>query len=91
MAAVPSFLFPPFSPVPQSLLGEKEWGEQKVAAGEGQCTRAVRSTFADIHPTHPAALMHYLGLVEFPVRICDASFTTHTRPNIPNLSYDCDL
>ena len=30
--------------------------------------------------THPGSLMHYLGLLEFPVRICDAlDITTHTR------------
>ena len=28
--------------------------------------------------THPGSLMHYLGLLEFPVRICDAlHITTH--------------
>ena len=33
------------------------------------------------HSNHPGALMHYLGLLEFPVRICDAShITTRTRP-----------
>ena len=45
--------------------------------GTRQCTRAVGSTFAET----PGALIHYLGLLEFPVRICDAShITTHTRP-----------
>ena len=30
--------------------------------------------------THPSSLMHYFGLLEFPVRICDAlHITTHTR------------
>ena len=30
--------------------------------------------------THPGSLMHYLGLLEFPVRICDAlHITTHMR------------
>ena len=29
--------------------------------GTRQCTRAVRSAFADIHSTYPGALMHYLG------------------------------
>ena len=49
--------------------------------GTRQCTRAVWSTFPDIHSTHPGALMHYLGSLEFPVRIYDASdITTHTRP-----------
>ena len=40
--------------------------------------------------THPGSLMHYLGLLEFLVRICDA--LQHTR-DVPNLSdeYDCDL
>ena len=32
----------------------------------------------------------YLGLLEFPVRICDALQPEHTR-DVPNLSYDCDL
>ena len=55
--------------------------------GTRQCTRAAGSTFADNHSTHPGALMHYLGLLEFAVRICDAShITTYTRP-----TYDCDL
>ena len=30
--------------------------------GSRQFTRAVWSTFAEIHSTHPGALMHYLGL-----------------------------
>ena len=30
--------------------------------GSHQCTRAVWSTFAEIHSTHPSALMHYSGL-----------------------------
>ena len=35
--------------------------------------------------------MHYLvGLLEFPVRICDALQSQHTR-DAPNLSYDCHL
>ena len=40
--------------------------------------------------THPGLLMHYLGLLEFLVRVCDA--LQHTR-DVPNLSdeYDCDL
>ena len=38
--------------------------------GTRQCTRAVWSTFAEIHSIHPVALMHDLGLLEFPVRIC---------------------
>ena len=38
--------------------------------GTRQCNRAVWSIFADIHSTHPGALMHYLGSLEFPV-ICD--------------------
>ena len=61
--------------------------------GTRQCTWAIWSTFADIHSTHPGALMYYLGLLEFPVRICDASHVkTHTRPtHVPNLSHDCDL
>ena len=30
--------------------------------------------------THPGSLMHYLGLLEFPVRICDTlHIPTHTR------------
>ena len=37
--------------------------------GTRQCTRAVWSTFAQIHST-----------LEFPVRICDSHITTHTRP-----------
>ena len=38
--------------------------------GTRQCTQAVWS-----------ALMHYLGLLEFSVWICDASYiTTHKRP-----------
>ena len=49
--------------------------------GTRQCTRAVWSAFADFHTTHPGALMHYLGSLEFTVRIFDASdITTHTRP-----------
>ena len=49
--------------------------------GTRQCSWAVWSTFAEIHSTHPNALMHYLGLLEFPVRICDAShIKKHTRP-----------
>ena len=39
-----------------------------------QCTRAI-------HSTHQGAPMHYLGLWEFPVKICDAShITTYTIP-----------
>ena len=36
--------------------------------------------------------MHYLGLLEFSVRICDALQSQHTR-DVANLSYeyDCDL
>ena len=30
--------------------------------GSRQCTRVVWSTFAEIHSTHPGALMHYTGL-----------------------------
>ena len=30
--------------------------------GSRHCTRAVWSTFAEIHSTHPGALMHYSGL-----------------------------
>ena len=30
--------------------------------------------------THPGSLMHYLGLLKFPVKICDVlHITTHTR------------
>ena len=46
--------------------------------GTCQCTRAVWSTFAEIHSNHPGALMHYLGLLEFPVRMCNSHITTHT-------------
>ena len=54
---------------------QKKWIWNKN--GTRQCTRAVWSPFADIHSTHPSAL----GLLEFPVRICDIShITTHTRP-----------
>ena len=54
---------------------QKKWIWNKN--GTRQCTRAVWSPFADIHSTHPTAL----GLLEFPVRICDIShITTHTRP-----------
>ena len=35
-------------------------------------------TFSSL--SHPGSLIHYLGLLEFPVRICDAlHITTHTR------------
>ena len=53
----------------------------KNKTGTRQCTRAVWSTLAEIHSNHPDSLMHYLGLLEFPVKICDASqITTHTMP-----------
>ena len=55
--------------------------------GTRQYSLAVWSTFAEIHSRYP-----YLGLLEFPVRICDAYTSQHTR-DVPNLSYeyDCDL
>ena len=34
----------------------------KNKTGSRQRTRAVWSTFAEIHSTHPVALMHYSGL-----------------------------
>ena len=63
------------------VLQRAYWKNKDNKTGTRQCTRAVWSTFADIHSTHPGALMHYLGSLEFPVRILDASdITTHTRP-----------
>ena len=45
--------------------------------GTRQYTRAVWSTFAEIHP---GSLIHCLGLPEFPIRIYDAlHITAHTR------------
>ena len=41
--------------------------------GTSQCTWAVSSKFAENHSAHPGALMHYLGLLGYPVRMCDAS------------------
>ena len=44
--------------------------------------------------SHPGSLMHYLGLLEFPVRIwCLTHHNTHEPGAVPNLSYeyDCDL
>ena len=40
-----------------------------------------------------SSLIHYLGLLEFPVRICDALQPQYTRDVPINLSYeyDCDL
>ena len=51
----------------------------KNKTGTRQCTRAVWSTFAEIHFDHPGALIH-LGLLKLPVWICDSHITTHTRP-----------
>ena len=49
--------------------------------GTRQYTRADWSTFAEIHSRYPpGSLMHYLELLEFPVRICDTlHITTHMR------------
>ena len=59
--------------------------------GIRQYTQAVWSTFAKIHSTHPASLM---GLLEFPVRICDVLHTTTLEtyliyPMIAISSYHC--
>ena len=41
--------------------------------------------------THPGSLIHYLGLVEFPVRICLRHHNTHETYLIYPMKYDCDL
>ena len=67
--------------IPIILIAEHYSNLHYNKTGTRQCTWAIWSTFADIHSTHPGALMHYLGLLEFLVRICDASYiTTHMRP-----------
>ena len=40
-------------------LGKKEFNWNKT--GSRQCTRAVWRIYAEIHSTHPGALMHYSG------------------------------
>ena len=47
--------------------------------GTRQCTRAIWSTFAEIHSNHPGALMHYLGFLLFPLRICDSRHVHYTH------------
>ena len=60
--------------------------------GTSQYTRAVWSTFAEIHSIHPGALMHYLGLIYWDIRLefMMPHTSQHTR-DLPNLSYDSDL
>ena len=63
--------------------------------GTRQYTWAIWRTFAEIHSRYtPRFIDHALfGVLEFPVRICDAlpitTHTTHTRLIYPE--YDCGL
>ena len=57
--------------------------------GTRQYTRAV---IVEIYSSHPGSLMHYLGLLEFPVGICDASHdNSYETYLIFPMKYDCDL
>ena len=69
-------------------FGEHEWVQVRMnKTGTRQYTRAVCSAFAEIHSTHPGSLV---GLLEFPVRFCDAShITTHSRPILWLRSHHC--
>ena len=59
--------------------------------GTRQCTRAVWSTFADIHSTHPGAFDAVRwGYWNFRLKFMMPYKSKHTRDE-PKLSYDCDL